>query len=353
MINKLIKSAGLMLLIVIFSSAMVFAEGQQESGSDGAGKDMSSIHIGFATCALNAPYYVAMERAAKETAEKLGVKITILNADNDISKQIDDINNLMVQGIDGLIVNSVTEYGTMPVIKQVVGAGVPVVAIDRNLYGDYIAYVGIDQWKAGVLQGEYITSTLLPNGGNIVLLAGDPGGSANIGRMNGMKSVLDRPENQGKYTVLDTYAAYYNRSEGLSKMEEAIAAHGDKIDLVYAANDSMALGAMEALKEAGMTDVMLCGVDGQKEAYLAIKDTDQYKSSVVNNSWDITRIAVRILAEHIANGSTPEDVVDVMKGESPDMMKSVYVQEGKDVITGTLLVNDDNVDDFYNPDAVF
>lgn len=343
MIFRLSKQIILALLLVTFSSTMAF------SGN----KAMKNLHIGFATCALNAPYYVAMERAARETAQKLGFKITILNADNDISKQIDDINNLMVQGIDGLIVNSVTEYGTMPVIKQVVAAGVPVVAIDRNLYGDYVAYVGIDQWKAGVLQGEYITSALLPNGGNIVLLAGDPGGSANIGRMNGMKSVLSKPGNAGKYKILGTYAAYYSRSQGLAKMEEAIAAHGSKIDLVYAANDSMALGAMAALNEAGLNKVMLAGVDGQKEAYLAIKDTDQYKSSVVNNSWDITKIAVRILADHVATGASVEKVVKALKKENPAFKDTVYVEGGKDVITGTVLVNDANVDDFYSPSAVF
>ncbi len=349
MISKRLRTVGVVAAILVFVATTVWAGGQDEA----AMVDSSDLHIGFSAVAMNAPYYVAMERAARETAERLGVRITILNADNDISKQIDDINNLMVQGIDGLIVNSTTEYGTMPVIKQVTAGGIPVVAIDRNLYGDYIAYVGIDQWKAGVLQGEFITAELLPDGGNIVLLAGDPGGSANIGRMNGMRSVLDRPENQGKYTILGTYAAYYNRSQGLSKMEEAIAAHGDAIDLVYAANDSMALGAMEALREAGMDDVMLSGVDGQKEAYQAIIETDQYKSSVVNNSWEITQIAVQILVDYLATGKSVEEVVDGLKDADERLAETVEVREGKDVITGTVLVNDANVEDFYDPDAVF
>jgi ABC-type sugar transport system substrate-binding protein len=168
-----------------------------------------------------------------------------------------------------------------------------------------------------------------------------------------MKSVLSKPGNAGKYKILGTYAAYYSRSQGLAKMEEAIAAHGSKIDLVYAANDSMALGAMAALNEAGLNKVMLAGVDGQKEAYLAIKETDQYKSSVVNNSWDITKIAVRILADHVATGASVEKVVKALKKENPAFKDTVYVEGGKDVITGTVLVNDANVDDFYSPSAVF
>jgi len=134
--------------------------------------------IGFAHVSMNNPYYLAMEKAAKDTAAARGADIVILNAEEDISKQISDIESLFVKGIKGLIVNSVTEYGTMPVIKRAKAMGIPVVAIDRNLYGDYLAYVGIDQWRAGELQGEYITKTLLPKGGNIVLIIGDPGDSA-------------------------------------------------------------------------------------------------------------------------------------------------------------------------------
>ncbi len=339
-------------VVLLFAASFAFASGQGEGNAEQVG-DVEDIHIGFSTVAMNAPYYVAMDRAAKETAERLGVDITVINADNDISKQIDDINNLMVQGIDGLVVNSTTEYGTQPVIKQVVAQGIPVVAIDRNLYGDYIAYVGIDQWKAGVLQGEYIAGELLPDGGNLVLLAGDPGGPANIGRMQGMQSVLEREENAGKYNILGTYAAYYNRSEALTKMEEAIAAHGDDIDLVYAANDSMALGAMEALREAGMSDVMLAGVDGQKEAYEAIKDTDQYKSTIVNDSWVITQIAVRILHDYLVQGQEPREVVDELKSEDEIFERTIELRDGNEVITGTVLVTEENVDDFYDPDSVF
>lgn len=346
--NAVVVALGLFLL-----ATFSFAGGGGETDGSADVQTVENVYIGFAHVAMNAPYYVAMERAAQETAQKVGAKLTVLNAEGDVAKQITQINNLLVQGINGLIVNSVTEYGTLPVIKQVTAKGVPVVAIDRNLYGDYVAYVGIDQWKAGVLQGEFIAGTLLPDGGNIVLLEGDPGGPANIGRMNGMLSVLERPENKGKYNILGQYAAYYSQSEGLTKMEQAIAAHGGKIELVYAANDAMALGALQALQEAGLTDVMICGVDGQKEAYQEIMKGGQYKSSVVNNSWDITRIAVRVLYEYLANGSSPSETVELIKKEDKALGATIYMENDKDIITGTVLVNADNVDDFYNPDAVF
>ncbi|MEN6382346.1 MAG: substrate-binding domain-containing protein, partial [Rectinema sp.] len=288
--------------------------------------------IGFSHVSMNNPYYLSKEKAAKETAAARGADIIVLNAEEDISKQISDIESLLVKGVKGLIVNSTTEYGTMPVIKKAKAMGIPVVAIDRLLYGDYLAYVGIDQWKAGELQGEYITKKLLPKGGNIVMIIGDPGDSASIGRGNGMLSILEKPENKGKYNILGTYKASYNQMLGMQKMEEAIASFGNKIDLVYCANDSMALGAEAALANAKMDKVMICGIDGQKEAYAEILKGGPYKSTVINNSWEITQKAVNILMDYITKKIEPED---------------------KQVITGTILVTADNVKTYYNKDSVF
>jgi ribose transport system substrate-binding protein len=290
------------------------------------------ILLGFSHVAMNCPYYLAMDKAAKDTAAARGADIIVLNAEEDISKQIADIDSLLVKGVKGLIVNSTTEYGTMPMIKKAKSMGIPVVAIDRNLYGDYLAYVGIDQWKAGELQGEYISKTLLPDGGNIVLIIGDPGCPASIGRGNGMKNILEKPENAGKYKILATYKASYNMMLGMQKMEEAIAAFGDEIDLVYCANDAMALGALEALRQAGMTDVLVAGIDGQKEAYQEIVKGGQYRSTVINNPTEITEKAVNLLMDYLEKGTEPEE---------------------KDVITGTVLVTPDNVNEHLEPESVF
>jgi len=313
------KRTLLVLVICILAAGLLGAQGKK-------------LLIGFSHVGMNAPYYLAMDKAARDTAAARGVELIELVAEEDISKQISDIESLLVKGIKGLIVNSTTEYGTMPIIKKVKAMGIPVVAIDRPLYGDYMAYVGINQWKAGELQGEYFTKTLLPAGGNILMIIGDPGCPASIGRGNGMLSILDRPANKGKYKILATYKASYNQMLGMQKMEEGIAAFGDKIDLVYCANDSMALGALEALRNAGMEDVLVAGIDGQKEAYAEIMQGGQYKSTVINNSWEITQKAVNILVDYLTKKIQPKE---------------------RDVITGTILVTADNVKKYYDQNAVF
>jgi len=313
------KKILLVLVVLILAAGLLGAQGKK-------------LLIGFSHVGMNAPYYLAMDKAARETAAARGVELIELVAEEDISKQISDIESLLVKGIKGLIVNSTTEYGTMPIIKKVKAMGIPVVAIDRPLYGDYMAYVGINQWKAGELQGEFFTKTLLPAGGNILMIIGDPGCPASIGRGNGMLSILDRPENKGKYKILATYKASYNQMLGMQKMEEGIAAYGDKIDLVYCANDSMALGALEALRNANMTDVLVAGIDGQKEAYAEIMQGGQYKSTVINNSWEITQKAVNILVDYLTKKIQPKE---------------------RDVITGTILVTANNVKKYYDQNAVF
>ena len=313
------KKVLLVLVVLLLAAALLGAQGKK-------------ILLGFSHVSMNNPYYLAMDKAARDTAAARGADIIVLNAEEDISKQIADIESLLVKGVKGLIVNSTTEYGTMPVIKKAKAMGIPVVAIDRNLYGDYLAYVGIDQWRAGELQGEYFTRTLLPAGGNILLIIGDPGDSASIGRGNGMLSILDRPANKGKYNILATYKASYNQMLGMQKMEEGIAAFGDRIDLVYCANDSMALGALAALANAGMENVLVAGIDGQKEAYAEIMKGGQYKSTVINNSWEITQKAVNLLMDYLQT-KTPPKV--------------------RNVITGTILVTAENVKKYYNANAVF
>jgi len=314
--------------ISVISVLVLFAVTFLQAGNAFAEK----ILLGFSHVAMNCPYYLAMDKAAKDTAAARGADIIVLNAEEDISKQISDIDSLFVKGVKGLIVNSTTEYGTMPVIKKAKGMGIPVVAIDRNLYGDYLAYVGIDQWKAGELQGEYIVKQLLPEGGNIVLIIGDPGCPASIGRGNGMKNILEKPENAGKYKILATYKASYNMMLGMQKMEEAIAAFSDQIDLVYCANDAMALGALEALRQAKMTDVLVAGIDGQKEAYEEIAKGGQYKTTVINNPTEITEKAVNLLMDYLEKGMEPKE---------------------RDVITGTILVTPDNVNEHLDPESVF
>lgn len=282
--------------------------------------------LGFSQVVMNCPYYLALYAGAMDTAKKLNVELIWLNADNIVARQIADIEDLVTKKIDGLLVNPVTPTALDSAIEKVIAAKIPIVTVDRDLAKGSNAYVGIDQWKAGQLAGEFIGKTL--NGkGTVIEIAGDPGDSAGQGRGGGFRAVLSK--NYPNIKIVGPYLAHYDMAEGMARMEEALAANPD-VSLVYCHNDAMALGAQRALKAAGKTKVKIVGVDGQKQAYEEIIKGGQYQATVINNSYEIASKAV-------------ENMVNLLDG------KSVTAK----TITGTILVTKDNVKKYYNPDSIF
>ena len=329
------------------------------------------IRLGFAHVNLNCPYYLAMQRAAYDVAYKFGWDIILTNAEADQVKQISDVESMLVKGIDALIINPVTEEGPKSVIKKCIEKDIPVVVVDRTMYGDYIAYVGIDQWKAGRLQGEFIAKMLAKKYGEpkgfVALIGGEAGCPATIGRGGGAIEVWKSKYPNIKYEWVGY--GYYSMEKGMKIMEDAIATYGEKIDYVYAMNDAMALGALQALRAAGLTDVMVSGIDGQKEAYEEIMKGGQYKSTVVNHSWEITIVAMYLLMYYVEKGELPSEEwlqsLKITTGPGGNIAKWKVIKEVRkvdkgpggttayDVITGTELVTIENVALHYDPTAIF
>jgi len=315
----------------------------------------NKLKIGFAHVNMNAPYYIAMQETAEAVAKEENVDLVSYNCEDDLSKQIRQIMSMVGMGIDGLLINPVTPEGPRTAIEACVKEGIPIVAIDRQLYGDYIAYVGIDQWYSGYILGKYIVEKVFPDKENVVWveLQGSPGCPAGIGRGGGFHQAINEL-GKGRFTRFYYDRGYYDSSQGMKIMEDAIIkakGAGVKIDLVYGHNDAMALGAREALKKAGMMDVALCGVDAQKEAIYLItsKDKPQYVATIVNWSTDITRIGLKALIDNIREGKTPTF--------TPQEELSPYSAQISDptryIKTGTFLIYEGNANEYYNPKAIF
>lgn len=313
------------------------------------------IKIGFAHVNMNAPYYIAMKETAEIVANEENVELIMYNCEDDLSKQVRQIMSMISMGIDGLLINPVTTDGPKTAIEACIKEGIPVVAIDRQLYGDYIAYVGIDQWQAGYNVGEYIVEKVFPDKEKVVWveLQGSPGCPAGIGRGGGFHQALDEL-GKNRFSRFYNDRGYYDSSMGMQIMEDAIVkakGAGVNIDLVFGHNDAMALGAREALKKAEMSDVILCGVDAQKEALYLIKTKEkpQYVATIVNWSTDITRIGMKALIDYIREGKSP----DFTPIEELSAYSVQISDPTKYIKTGTFLIYEGNVEEYYNPDSIF
>lgn len=248
-----------LLLAVAFA---VPASAQNESSS-------SQIDMALLLSTTNNPYFVTMKQAAQKKAQQLGVDLQVLDANNDSNTQTSQIQTLISKQVDMLLVNPTNAAAITPAIKQANQAGVPVVFVDRATKGgDALAFFASDNVQAGRIACSFLVEHM--NGeGTIAILMGVPGASATIERSKGCKQVL---ANHQKVDVVARQTAHFDRADALNVMQNMLTAHPQGIDAVFAQNDSMALGAIQALKSAdALGDTLIASIDGTKAGRKAVK----------------------------------------------------------------------------------
>ena len=264
------------------------------------------LTIAFSVPAMSFPFFVHMEKQVRDEAAKLGnIEIITLDGQDNTTKQVADLEGVIAQGYDGLIVSPRTSEGVAPVIQQVIDAGIPVVTIDRRADGvnGLLAHVGADNVIGGEEQGKAILS-LFPDGAKIIELLGTPGASPAIDRSAGLHNIIDPA---GTIEVVCQQTGNFNRNDGLTVTENCLTANPD-VQAIVAANDDMALGAIEAASAAGLS-IPIIGFDALPEALLAVRDGALY-GSVEQFPGGQSRTALQTIVNFIVNGTAPEsDVV--------------------------------------------
>ena len=221
--------------------------------------------IGLSVSTLNNPFFVTLVEGAQEAATKMGVILSVVDAGDDVTKQVSDIEDLVNKGISVLVVNPVDSDAVTGAIEAAIAKGVRVIAVDRAVNGVTIdCQIASDNVLGAELATQYIVDTL-GQGVKVAELEGVPGASAAIDRSQGFHNVADT-----KLNVVAKQTANFDRTQGMSVMENMLQAHGD-IQAVFAANDEMALGAVEAILGAGKK-IMVVGFDATDDAIAAIKD---------------------------------------------------------------------------------
>ena len=254
------KSIPVEVTLVTKDNAETFAEVQNEKV-----EIVGNGSIGLSVSTQNNPFFVTLVEGAEEAANKAGVELTVVDAGDDASKQVSDIEDLVAKNVSVIIVNPVDSDAVTGAVQAAVDAGVRVIAVDRVVNNVEIdCQIASDNVAGAEMATQYIVDTL-GEGVKVAELQGVSGASASIDRGEGFHNIADE-----KMEVVASQTANFDRTEGMSVMENMLQADGS-IQAVFAANDEMALGAVEAIAGAGK-DILVVGFDATDDAIAAIKE---------------------------------------------------------------------------------
>lgn len=210
--------------------------------------------------------YVSDEIVAK--AEEEGIKTIVVDAKEDTAKQLGQVENFIIQGVDAIICIPVDTNAAEPIVSAAKAANIPFVCVNREIKSDDItAYVGSSDFSAGELQAELLME-ILGEEAKVGIIEGIPGNIAGIGRVEGFQSKI---KGKDKIVVESMLSANFQRSEAIDVMENWLKS-GSPINAIVACNDEMAIGAGIAIEAEGRTgDFVIIGVDGTPECLEEIK----------------------------------------------------------------------------------
>jgi ABC-type sugar transport system substrate-binding protein len=207
----------------------------------------------------------------KETADKLGVKLLFSDAQQKQENQISAIRSCIQSGVNVIALPPVVEPGWDAVLQEAKDANIPVIVVDRSVSADasmYASHIGSDM----VIEGKRSAAEfnkLLPNGGNILELSGTTGSGAAVGRAKGFREALN-----ANIKILDSQTGNFTRAEGKPVMEAFLKKYAGQINGVFFHNDDMAIGAVEAIKAAGIKpgELVMVSIDGTRGGFQLMID---------------------------------------------------------------------------------
>ncbi|MEU0943902.1 substrate-binding domain-containing protein [Streptomyces canus] len=261
--------------------------------------------VGLSLSTLNNPFFVQIRAGAQAEAKKLGVDLTVTDAQNDASQQANQLQNFTSSSLGAIIVNPVDSDAAGNSVKAADKAKIPVIAVDRGVNKASVdTLVASDNVAGGELAAKTIGEKL-GGKGKIVILQGQAGTSAARERAEGFaKGLKAYPGIQ----VVAQQPADFDRTKGLDVMSNLLQAHPD-VQGVIAANDEMALGAIKALGSKAGTSVSVVGFDGTPDGLNAVKNGTLF-ASVAQQPTQLGKIAVDNALKAL-QGKTVEETVKV------------------------------------------
>ncbi|MFB4314283.1 substrate-binding domain-containing protein [Actinomadura sp. 21ATH] len=254
---------------VVAAAVVALAVGVASTGG-GSGTGTvagGGVKVGLSVSTLNNPFFVQFRQGAEEEARKQGITLTVSDAQNDASQQVNQVQNFTSQGMKAIIVNPVDSDAAAPAVQAANRAEIPVIAADRTVNGAKVAQlVASDNVAGGRLAAERMAREL-GGKGRIVVIQGQPGASASRERGQGFEEGIRKfPGVQ----VVAKQPADFDRTKGLDVMTNLMQSNPG-LNGVFAENDEMALGAVKALGGKAGKQVKVVGFDGTPDGIKAVQ----------------------------------------------------------------------------------
>lgn len=269
------------------------------TGSNDGGK-----RIGMVVSTLDNPFFVNLKDGAEKKAQELGYELIVVDSQNDSSKELSNVEDLLQKGVETIILNPVDSDAVKSSILQANLQDIPVITLDRKSNGgDVSCHIASDNIRGGEMAAEFIKEKM-GGKGKVAELQGVTGASATRDRGEGFHNIVDGDNN---INVVFSQPADFDRQKGLTVTENMIQSNND-IQAVFAHNDEMALGAVKALGIAGMKDCIVVGFDGGEDAINSV-DAGEMTATVAQQPDLMGKIAIEN-AQKLINGESVEKEIN-------------------------------------------
>ena len=292
-------------LILASVMALVIAGcGQSPTGRDDP--EEKKIVVGVSLLNLSSEFIVMLSQAMKEEAKEQGIKLIVNDAQRSAEKQVQQVENFILQQVDAIILNPCEVEASSPAVDKALAAGIPIINVNSETRSTPTAFVGSRDEESGRIAMQFIADQL-GGKGNVMMMHGYMGQAAQIKREQDGQEILEKHPD---LKLLASQTAEWDRAKAITLMENWIQSYGDKMAAVFAHNDEMGMGAVIALEQAKMKDkVIVASVDAIADALQAVKDG---------------RLDATVFQDAIGQGSTAVEVA-VKIAKRQDHEKEVFI----------------------------
>ncbi|WP_320129707.1 sugar ABC transporter substrate-binding protein [uncultured Sphaerochaeta sp.] len=261
--KKRVFLIGVMLMTLMFAPS-IFAQGNTEASS---GK--KQLVFGFSHSNLSNEFMVTLQKGITDKCKELGIKVICNNPEMDANKQMSEVESFIAQGVDLIIIDPVDTDASGPAIDKARAAGIPIVSVNSVTTNPSDAFIGSADEEASQIAINYLAKRL--NGkGNIAMIHGNPGQSAEVKRSSGAYEMLKKYPD---LKLITEETANWSREKAMSLTEDWIQKYGNSLNAIFAQNDEMAMGCVQAAENEGIKDkLIIIGVDAIPDALQAIKE---------------------------------------------------------------------------------